>query len=1034
MAISSEELLQTFVEEATEHLSTIENDFLAIERAGDNIDMVLINKVFRAAHSIKGGAGLIGLNHLKDLAHKMETLLGQIRSRKITPHPAIINSLLIASDTLKNLVKNIDTSDEIDISPALEALDSINEGQAPIKELIVEPETPTPQISLEDIFSEMMIPEEDLVRVLNSGKKIYMLRIDLENDPGFTEKSKEDILDDIKDYGQVLSFKTGTNPYLFIAFACVLDLEDVIALLDMGKENIWLLGGNPISPSISSKACCIKEESVQSSHDLSESTHSKDSCKIQQVKTGKEFFRETSPATIRVNTRALDSLMNLAGELVLARNQLINTISSNDLRNTEIISKRIDIITSDLQKTILLTRMQPVGNLFNKYPRVARNLASELGKEVDLILEGKDVELDRTILEAMSDPLNHLILNAVDHGIETSDVRKKTGKRETGTIILKAFNEAGQVVIDVIDDGSGIEPERISEAAIAKKFVTEDQVKIMTRKDRLNLIFLPGLTTARKVSDISGRGVGMDVVKTNLEKLGGLIDIDSEPGNGTRIRIKLPLTLAIISSQVVLVEDQRFAIPNMNIEELIRIPAFKAKERIELVGNATVLRFREKLLPLVRLSDILRIERTFFDPGTQQKAIDRRINIADRRSRRTPLIEDDVKPENSEKEKVEENRKNSDRRYRAASALHIAVVSTGRIKYGLIVDAFHDSKEIVIKPLGIHLKDCSGYAGATIMGDGKVALILDINSLSKMAGLFPVSGLSCPAVIARTAEKEIKPGSDQLDILIFRNASDEQFAIFLNQVLRIEKISHKDVKLLGKHKTIQYGGENLIVFSIDETAKVQPFSQNEDILVIILMVSCKKIGLLANKPANSLTTHAIIDGVTLKQPGIMGSVIVDGKTTLIVDVFNLVRRLLPEWFSVVSDKRLAVTRKQTVLVADDSNFFRTQIKSFIQDEGYLVADAENGEAAWEILQKSGEGISLVVTDMEMPELDGFGLTARIRKDRRFSKLPVIALTTLADDKDMERATTAGVSDYQIKLDKERLLYSINAFIHEKGST
>jgi two-component system chemotaxis sensor kinase CheA len=378
-------------------------------------------------------------------------------------------------------------------------------------------------------------------------------------------------------------------------------------------------------------------------------------------------------------------------------------------------------------------------------------------------------------------------------------------------------------------------------------------------------------------------------------------------------------------------------------------------------------------------------------------------------------------------------RETADRRQRAKSALNIAVVSTGQIKYGLIVDAFHDSEEIVVKPLGRHLKSCRGYAGATIMGDGKVALILDVNSLSEMAGLFSVSGTRRAVEVAMAAEKAIRPpDADLLSLLVFRNAEDEQFALPLNQVLRIEKIRLADIQSFGRIRTIQYRGGNLPVFSIDEVAPVQRLASCEQLLVIVFMVAGRELGLLAIGPVDSVSTLAGVDGSALKQPGIMGSIIVDGKTTLLVDVLGLVRSLQPDWFSAVSSPGHEILKNKTILVADDSNFFRSQIKSFIQQEGYSVVDAEDGEAAWQIFQKSWKDISLVITDMEMPRLNGFELAKIIRKDERFSGIPIIALTTLADEKDMARAKRAGVDEYQIKLDKERLLDCIRSLIHDPG--
>ena len=291
-------------------------------------------------------------------------------------------------------------------------------------------------------------------------------------------------------------------------------------------------------------------------------------------------------SSLRVNISLLDSLMTLAGELVLCRNQLIQSISSNEHHTPEIAVQRIDLITSELQEAIMLTRMQSIGNVFNKFPRVVRDLSRNLGKQVELSLEGKEVELDKTIIESIGDPLTHLVRNAVDHGIEMPDDRRKAGKDAGGKIFLKAYHEAGQVNVAISDDGRGLDGAKLAAAAMAKGLLTDDQVRMMSEKEKISLIFMPGFSTAEKVTDVSGRGVGMDVVKTNLDKLGGVVDIDSELGKGTTIRIKLPLTLAIIPSQIIVTGKERYAIPQVNLEELLRIPAVQVKDKVEIVGDA----------------------------------------------------------------------------------------------------------------------------------------------------------------------------------------------------------------------------------------------------------------------------------------------------------------------------------------------------------------------------------------------------------------------------------------------------------------
>lgn len=747
-----------------------------------------------------------------------------------------------------------------------------------------------------------------------------------------------------------------------------------------------------------------------------------------------EAKKVETDTSLRVHVSLLDQLMTLAGELVLSRNQLLQSMSSEDHRGAEIAGQRIDLITSELQEAIMLTRMQSIGNVFNKFPRVVRDLSQSLGKRVDLHLEGKDVELDKTIIEAIGDPLTHLVRNAVDHGIEPPDIRQRSGKPQVGKIYLKAYHEAGQVNIEISDDGKGLDGHVLTQKALEKGLISEDQAKVMSDKERINLIFLPGFSTAEKITDVSGRGVGMDVVKTNLDKLGGIIDIVSELGKGSTIRIKLPLTLAIIPCQIVMTGLERYAIPQVNLEELLRIPASQAKDRIERVGDAEVVRLRGNLLPLIKLSDVIDTKSVYIDPKTGQKRLDRRQALADRRSKQSGVdatenhdrcLSTETAPEDAQEM---DTRSTEDRRYHSASALNIVVVSTGAMKYGLVVDELHDSEEIVVKPLGRDLKKCKGYAGATIMGDGRVALILDVANLAQMAGLTSLEGSSRAEEVAEENLRTIREQKDRQSLLVFRSAENEQFAAPLNMVERIEKIKSTDIETVGGKRIIRYRGGSLPLFSVEEVAMVQPLADVDDLLVIVFILNGKEIGLLAIGPVDAVELSLDVDGQTLKQPGIMGSAIINDHTTLMVDVYEIVQTLNPQWFESLEKITGENGEAAKILFAEDSNFFRNQVKSYMEDEGYAVIEAEDGAVAWDLLQEHADEISLVVTDIEMPNMNGFELTQRIKESNAFSHLPVIALTTLAGEEDIEKGRQVGISDYQIKLDREKLIRSIYGFL------
>ena len=606
--------------------------------------------------------------------------------------------------------------------------------------------------------------------------------------------------------------------------------------------------------------------------------------------------RESS--NVRVNLELLDNLMNLAGELVLGRNQLLQALSVDDLKTLHLTSQRIDLVTSELQEGIMKTRMQPIANVFNTFPRIVRDLAMSQGKKADLIIDGREVELDKTIIESIGDPLAHLVRYAVVEGIEPTDVRKRNGKPEAGQICLKAYHEAGQVNIEISDDGRGLDPDRLGSNGIKKGLITASQLDAMSAKEKLHLIFLPGYYMEPAAQGVSGICASMDGVKAELEKLGGVIDIASRLGQGTTFRIKLPLTLAIIPSQIVSVGNERYAIPQVNLDELLRIPANQVKDKVEKVGDAAVTRLRGKLLPLLRVADVLGVQHCYTDPEDGKRRPDRRMHIADRRS--TCLTIDDVSQPHLDDagcSVTAEKRSGMDRRYHAAGSLNIAVVSAGPLTYGLIVDQMHDSEEIVVKPLGRHLADCNGYAGATIMGDGRIALILDVYNLAKQGRLSLAGRQSRPvqSEVHRSDTSTIEHKTKRW--LCFRIAEDEHFAIDLECVQRIERVKSKEIEHIGGQHVIQNRGGSLPLLSLDDIATIKPRTEMAFSDVITVRVAEREVGLLATPPVDAVELSIEIDERTLRQDCIHGSAIVKGKTTLIVDVDAAVKHSFPEWIN-----------------------------------------------------------------------------------------------------------------------------------------
>ncbi|MBF0468214.1 MAG: chemotaxis protein CheW, partial [Desulfamplus sp.] len=1117
--------------ESLEHLSDIESDLLTIEGDGENIDIDIVNNVFRAAHSIKGGAGFMGLTTIKGLAHSLENVLDLIRNKELIPTPNRISVLLKGFDKLENLMNDIQTSNDEDVSEFIDALANITKSSlSEDRQNIV---TALLDLTLADGRVFPAVSQYSIEQSKNDGRYIYLVEYDLIEDIQRKNRNPIELLQSLEKTGTIIDSRidfdsVGTLssdlmsiriPYQ-ILFSSILEPDMAGTLFDLDDQYIHVITDEMLSSSQSSQeseSVAIIPSMNLENNTLHEATVSIPVPKMAQEPSASEaiassagqshvptpantpvltetaFAREqkrqsmspppaketvvparqkTPPApkfehqpavqaktvavskaqesvsdhdtsstqanesdaggtaskpmgSLRVNVNLLDTLMNLAGELVLSRNQLIQGINSSNAKATELSSQRIDMITSELQEAIMRTRMQPIANVFNKFTRVVRDLSQELGKSIDLVIEGKEVELDKTIIEAINDPLTHLVRNSVDHGIELPHVREAAGKKATGKIILKAFHDAGQVNIMISDDGKGLDPDRIAAAAVKKGLMSEQQVSELSAKERVDLILLPGFSTAEKVTDVSGRGVGMDVVMTNLAKLGGIIEIESKPGKGTDIQIKLPLTLAIIPSQIISVGNEKYAIPQVNLDELLRIPASQVKDRIEKVGDADVVRLRGNLLPLLNLAQVLGIEKTFIHPDDNKEYPDKRTAIADRRSIKT----DQSGKRESVNSKLVHDRSGEDRRYRAASAINIAVVSAGTHKYGLVVDELKDSEEIVVKPLGRHLKKCSGYAGATIMGDGKVALILDVSNLAQMAELTTMAEAERTAKAARAAEEAREKARDKASLLLFKNGP-EHCAAPLNLVERIERIPISSIENVSGKKVVQYRGGALPLYELSQVANVSKLPQTEQQEIIVFTVKGRELGLMVTPPVDAVEISLDIDDSTLKQVGVNGSMIIDGHTTLLVDIFDIVKTLNPSWFE---EEKLAAADmeeagEKVILFAEDSAFFRNQVKGFMTEEGYRVITAEDGEIAWNLLKERASEIDLVLTDLEMPNMDGFELTSRIKKDPALSHFKVIALTSLASDAHVKKGKEVGIDEYELKLDRENLMKLIRKYL------
>jgi two-component system chemotaxis sensor kinase CheA len=986
-----DEIILEYLAECREHLTTIEADLLSMEQSGAAIDEQLVNRVFRAAHSIKGGAGFFDLHKIKELGHRTENVLDLVRSGQMIPNSEIVSILLLAFDKLRTLIQDYADSNNADISEFTEALGRLAEAHLEPDQKHSTEETVA--VSIPNGSRRITASVFDMQQAQRAGKTVYVIEYDLIHDIQRRGQSPLEVLNNLMKCGEILTTEfdlesAGTldqapsdKLLLDVLYSTALDGYSLCQVLDLRLERIHQVSNEgaaktmqareaaavpaaPAAPSAPSATPDAPAAAPEVAAALVEE-HAEVSKPVHAAQTSQ------AETTVRLNVALLDSLMTLAGELVLGRNQLNEAVRNEDKEGIAAGAYRVSLVTSELQGAVSLTRMQPVSSLFAKFPRLVRDLASQLGKEVQLKLEGGEVELDKTILEGLSDPLTHMVRNSVDHGVESPAARVAAKKPAMGTVVLAARHQAGQVVIEISDDGKGLAGDKIGASAVAKGMITAERLQKMSDYEKQELIFMPGVSTAEKLSNVSGRGVGMDVVKTNLDRLGGKVEIDSVPGRGSAFRIKLPLTLAIIPSLLVSDCGERFAIPQVSVGELIRIPADQIEQRTHRAGDAELVLLRNRLVPMVYLCDAL----------------------------------------------------GNARAERGSRALNIVLVDAGTMEYGLVVGELHDTVEIVVKPMGRHLQGLVEYAGATILGDGQVAVILDVAGLAAQAGL---SRAANPTTTAEVSANDDAAG-EMRSLLLFQNGPGEDCAVPIELVTRVERVRAAQVENLGGRRTMQYGGVSLPLVALRDVAAVDEMVESQQWVVVVFDCAGKTLGLLAAEPLDMVETRVVMDTGTLRQPGVAGSALLNGRTTLMLDIFELAgkfRRAGPE-----PERRAATPldlslQGATILVAEDSDFFRGQIQRLMEGVGYKVLTADDGQSAWEMLDSHASEISLVTTDIEMPRLDGLGLTKRIRADARFDHLPIIALSTLASEEEMAHGLAVGLNEYQVKLDQEQLLDSI----------
>ncbi len=659
--------------------------------------------------------------------------------------------------------------------------------------------------------------------------------------------------------------------------------------------------------------------------------------------------------SIRVNVDALETLMTMVSELVLTRNQLLEIVRRHEDSEFKVPLQRLSNVTAELQEGVMKTRMQPIGNAWQKLPRIIRDLAAELGKEIELDMHGADTELDRQVLDLIKDPLTHMVRNSADHGLETPDVRRAANKPEKGTIRLSAYHQGGHIIIEISDDGRGLNTAKIRRKAIELGLASEAEAAKMPEAQVHKFIFAPGFSTAAQVTSISGRGVGMDVVRSNIDQIGGTIDVKSVPGEGSSFTIKIPLTLAIVSALIVEAGGERFAIPQLSVVELVRAQA-NSEHRIEKIKDTPVLRLRNKLLPLIHLRRLLAIG------------------------------EGEIEPENG----------------------FIVVTQVGNQTFGVVVDGVFHTEEIVVKPMSTKLRHIPMFSGNTILGDGSVIMIIDPNGIAQTVG-------AAPAVAETEAQRDAR-AEKTVSLLVFRAGSPQPKAVPLSLVTRLEEIDCRKIELSNGRHLVQYRGQLMPLVRVNDEVRVRTEGTQP---LLVFSDSGRSMGLVVDEIVDIVEETLDIE-IGSDTPGLIGCAVIKGQATEIIDVGHFLPLAYADWFRRREMKTEALTR--SLLLVDDSAFFRNMLSPVLKAAGYEVT-AVGAPAEALALIKRGERYDVVVSDIEMPGMNGFELAEAIRQTGR-GTIPLIALSSITSPATVERGRQAGFKDFVAKFDRQGLIAAL----------
>ena len=799
-----DDIIEEFLVEAYEGLDQLEQNFVTLESSPG--DEQTLKEAFRTLHTIKGTCGFLGFEQLEIVAHRGENLMSQLRDGVLEMTQGITDALLATADAIRAILENIESTGgegKHDNSALIVRLEQLAAGEDPnadgpaVREPVADIDVPEESTEIMDELDAPDSASDDATDAPDEAidEVVVAEASDTEADAASADASDEHD-DEHARIGDIL-VGAGVVDRTDVEFAATRQ-EEFGDQRKLGK--ILVADGRTSQADVDNAAA-------------------------------KQRHPEGT-GSIRVDIGVLDELMNLVGELVLSRNQIMQLAGLEHLKEFTAPAQRLNLITSELQEGFMQTRMQPIGNVWNKLPRVVRDLSSQLGKQIRLEMHGEDTELDRTILEAIKDPLTHMVRNTADHGIESPTDRKDAGKDPEGVLSLSAWHEAGQVHIEIADDGKGIDADFMRIKCVEKGLITPDEADRMTDAQAVQLIFRPGFSTAQAVSNVSGRGVGMDVVRTNIERIGGSVDVKTESGVGTTFRITIPLTLAIIQSIVVRCDGVRYAVPQLSLQELVRLDV---GEKIEEVRGVPVYRLRDRLLPIVDLRDQLGAEPVERGVGTS-----------------------------------------------------IVVLRADGHAFGLVVDAIEDTEEIVVKPLGRTVKDIDRFSGATIMGDGSVSLILDVMGIANSSQVLKPGS---PTLDEADLVEAGTAGVDDRTILTVGLGGDSEVALSLAQIDRLEEFAAERVETSANNSVVQYRGEIMPLLDLGpQTGRgMSAFTDRERVNVVVCKVDGVSVGIAVDRVLDIVSDPEI----RWNAEGSTETAIVKGHVVDVLDLFGLIQRYVP---------------------------------------------------------------------------------------------------------------------------------------------